>query len=557
MGKEHTQKLGELLVNFNYITDNQLQQAINKQSSSNKRLGELLVELGYIDETDLIQVLEFQLGIPHARLSNYILTPQLAQYIPEHIARRYNVVAVSKQGDSLKVAMTDPSDLVAIDDIEMTSGLKVDPLIATSREVKKAINQIYSLSDEDTEEIFANFDESGDSDEPELDKLKAMVEDAPIVRLTNLIITQAIQMRASDIHIEPQAKKIRVRFRIDGVLREQLTAPKNTQAALISRLKIIANMDITKRRIPQDGRVEMNIKGVRVDMRVSTLPTIYGEKVVIRLLTKDHTLINIDNLGFSKENLNRFKKLIDIPHGILLVTGPTGSGKSTTLFATLSYLNSPEKNIITIEDPVEYQLDGINQVQANQKTGLTFARTLRSILRQDPDIVMVGEIRDEETARIAVRAALTGHLVLSTLHTNDAVSSITRLIDMGIPPYLVASTVIGTVAQRLVRQLCDYCKEEYEPGIEELQMFSGYHIDKLYRPRSCKRCDNMGYHGRVAIQEVLVIDEDIKELIVRNPNEQELKKIAIKKGMKTLFQDGIMKVKNGITSYEELVKIVV
>ena len=432
MEKVKTKRLGELLLDFNYITPKQLEEAIKYQQKTKKRLGEVLVELNYVQPDDLIQVLEFQLGVPHVKLSNYIFNPQLASYIPEHIARRHNVVALEKKGDKLLVAMSDPTNIVAIDDIEMTSGLKVEPRIATAQEITRAITQVYAFGEEDTTDIIASLDiEFQTDDEPEIDELQEMVEDAPIVRLANHIISQAIQMNASDIHIEPMENEVRIRYRIDGVLNEIMTAPKYTQSALISRLKIIADLDITKRRVPQDGRISVNMGGMKIDLRVSTLPTVFGEKVVIRLLTKDTSLINIEKLGFSRNNLNRFKNLIERPHGILLVTGPTGSGKSTTLSAALNYLNSPEKNIITIEDPVEYQLHGINQVQANPQVGLDFASALRSILRQDPDIVMVGEIRDEETARIAIRAALTGHLVLGTLHTNDAVSSITRLVDMG------------------------------------------------------------------------------------------------------------------------------
>lgn len=557
MAREHFKKLGELLVDFNYITREQLQEAIEKQHESDKRLGGLLVDLDYIDESDLVQVLEFQLGIPHVDLSDYLLGSHLAQYIPEHLARRYNVIALEKNDNELLVAMSDPSNLVAIEDIEMTSNLKVETRIAPPSEIKRAIDTVYSMGGDDTTEIIASLDENLDTEEPELDQLKEMVEDAPIVKLANVIINQAIQMRASDIHIEPQTDKVRVRYRIDGVLKENMTAPKYSQAALISRLKIIADLDITKRMIPQDGRVAMNVGGIKVDMRVSTLPTIYGEKVVIRLLRQDTELINIDKLGFTDKNRKKFIDIIEQPHGILLVTGPTGSGKSTTLFSALKHLNSSEKNIVTIEDPVEYRINGINQIQANNKTGLTFARTMRAILRQDPDIVMVGEIRDEETARIAIRAALTGHLVLSTLHTNDAVSSITRLIDMGIEPYLVASTVKGVIAQRLVRSLCDSCKEKYQPGPEEKVLLNIDNQTTLYRPGSCNKCSSTGYHGRLAVQEVLIVDEKIKELVVDDASEQVLKQYAVNKEMKTLLEDGIMKVKDGITSYEELIRVIV
>ncbi|MDI3546761.1 MAG: type pilus assembly protein PilB [Halanaerobiales bacterium] len=557
MVKHHTKKLGELLLDYNFITEEQFKDALDKQKNSDKKLGELLVDLGYINEDDLIQVLEFQLGIPHVDLSKYIINPHLAQYIPENIARRYNVIPLERKGNILRVAMADPSDLVAIDDIEMISGLKVEPLIATHKEIKQAIGQIYSVSDSDTAEVFATLNDFQGDKEPEIDELKKMVKNVPIVRLANIIINQAVQMRASDIHIEPQADKVRIRYRIDGVLTENMNIPKHIQAALVSRLKIIADLDITERRIPQDGRIELNISGIKVDMRVSTLPTIYGEKVVIRLLNKDERLLNLEEIGFSRDNLDKFKGLIEQPHGILLVTGPTGSGKSTTLFAALNRLNSAKKNITTIEDPVEYQLDGINQVQARPKTGLTFARTLRSILRQDPDIIMVGEIRDEETAEIAVRAALTGHLVLSTLHTNDAVSSIVRLVDMGIPPYLVASSVIGVVAQRLVRKICTSCKERYKPGIEELKFLGNTNVDFLYHGNGCKKCNSTGYRGRLPLHEILVLDNQIKQMIVNQADERKIKEYAIQQGMVTLKEDGISKVIDGLTTYEELVRVII
>jgi type IV pilus assembly protein PilB len=562
MPKSSIKKLGELLIDFNYITEEQFKEAMEKQKKCDKKLGEILLELGYISEGVLIQVLEFQLGIPHAKLSDYILNPNMAKYIPKNIARRYNLIPLEIKNRKLRVAMVDPSNLIAIDDIEMISGLKVDPLIATHKEIRKAIHKIYSESENRTEEVFESLSDIQQRNVPELDNLKEMVEEAPIVKLTNIIINQAIQMGASDIHIEPQPDKLRVRYRIDGVLQEIMSVPKYSQDALISRLKIIANLDITQRR-PQDGRVRINFDDVQVDMRVSTLPVIYGEKVVIRLLNKDLSIIKIDKLGFSKENRLRFIKLINQSHGIILLTGPTGSGKTTSLFTALNYLNSPEKNIITIEDPVEYQINGINQIQTCEKTGLSFLSVLRSILRQDPDIIMIGEIRDEETAKLAVRAALTGHLVLSTLHTNDAISSISRLLDMGIPSYLVASTLIGVIAQRRVRKLCKYCKDKYIPSIEELRFLEGNENNKdnkisfLYKSNGCEKCNNMGYKGRLAIHEVLVIDEKIREMIVNDESEDTIKKYAREKGMKTLKEDGIIKVKNGISSYEELIRVII
>ena len=551
-------KLGEILVEFNYITEEQLEKAIKDQKDSEKRLGKLLVDNGYISEEDLNQVLEFQLGIPYVDLTKFHLNPGLAEYIPEKIARKHQAVPLEVNRGKLKVAMTDPSDLVAVDDIERAANEKVEPVIANKKDVKRALGIIYSTN-EDTAEVFESLNDYQSEENPELNELKEMVEDAPIVRLTNLIINQAVQKRASDIHIEPQENEVRIRYRIDGVLQHGLDAPKYSQPALLSRLKIMADLDITKRRTPQDGRIQLSVKGVDVDLRVSTLPTIFGEKIVIRLLNRDDELLDINKLGFQKSNFDRFKKLIEKPYGILLVTGPTGSGKSTTLFAALNQLNDIEKNIVTIEDPVEYQLSGINQVQSKQKTGLTFAKTLRSILRQDPDIIMVGEIRDEETAQIAARAALTGHLVLSTLHTNDSVSSITRLMDMGIPSYLVSSTVIGVVAQRLVRRLCPECKQSYKPGPEE-KMFLDLNGDKdIYKinENGCENCDFTGYKGRLAIQEVLIVDEKVEEMITNSASEAEIKKYAVKNGMITLTEDGKEKVKDGLTSYQEIARLII
>ncbi len=551
-------KLGEILVDFNYITDEQLIEVINNQEENEKRLGELLVDNGYINEDELNQVLEFQLGIPYIDLSKFSLNSDLIKYIPEQLARKYQAVPLVNSRGKLKVAMSDPSDLVAVDDIERVAGIKVNPVIATRKEIKKAIGILYSTN-EDTAEVFASLNDYISNEDPELNELKEMVEDAPIVRLTNLIINQAVQLRASDINIEPQSENVRIRYRIDGVLQQGFEAPKYSQAALISRLKIMADLDITKRRIPQDGRVKLNVKGLEIDMRVSTLPTIFGEKVVIRLLNRDEGLLDFEKLGFQGTNLRNFKKLIKKPYGILLVTGPTGSGKSTTLFAALNYLNNIEKNIITIEDPVEYQLDGINQVQARNKTDLSFAKTLRSILRQDPDIIMVGEIRDEETAQIAVRAALTGHLVLSTLHTNDSVSSITRLIDMGIPSYLVASTVIGVVAQRLVRRLCLECKVKYRPGPEEKAFLNIDKGDYIYKAgdKKCEKCNSTGYSGRLAVQEVFVVDDYIEEMITDSASEAEIKRYSVEKGMVTLTEDGKKKVIDGLTSYQEIARLII
>ncbi|MFW5995915.1 MAG: GspE/PulE family protein [Halanaerobiaceae bacterium] len=556
MLKSKSKKLGEILLELEYINQKQLDETITRREKSQKRIGEIMLDLGFINEGELSKALEHQLGITQVDLNYYNLSSELIQYIPENMARHYNIIPLEVNEDHIKVAMTDPFDLIAMEDIKLASGFNVKPFIASASEIKQAINRLYAVADSEANEIFNTLLEKQESSQELNDpELEQGINDAPIVRLTNIIIGQAIQLRASDIHVEPGPKNVRVRYRIDGVLRENMTVPKYSQAPLISRIKIIADLDITKRLIPQDGRIHFNYRGEEINMRVSSLPAIHGEKLVIRLLTQNHQLLEIKNLGFSENNFHLFRDLIDRPHGIILTTGPTGSGKSTTLFAALNSLNSSTQNIITVEDPVEYQIEGINQIQARTKVGLTFARTLRSILRQDPDIIMVGEMRDEETSQIAVRAALTGHLVLSTLHTNDAISSITRLLDMGIPSYLVASTINGIIAQRLVRKLCPECKQEYNPGPVEKQALDLADTDTIFKPGKCKQCNDIGYRGRLAIQEILMLDETVKEMIVKGNSENEIKKYAKNNGLITLRQDGINKVKNGLTSYEEIMRI--
>ncbi len=551
-------KIGELLLDFEYINEEQFSKALEaqKQKNGDSKLGETLVEMGFITEDQLIKVLEFQLGIPHAELSEFFLDPALAQHIPENIARRHQAVPLEKNKNVLKVVMTDPTDLVAIDDIERVSGLVVKPQIGGPSEVSEALNWLYSDDSIDISEFLDEFEgQQVEDDSYEEDELREMVEEAPIIRLANSIISKAYKRGASDIHVEPEEDYVRVRYRVDGGLSQEMTAPKNSHRALVSRFKIIADLDITEHRVPQDGRIQMKINSRKLDMRVSTLPTVHGEKVVIRLLSRDTSLLDLDNLGFSEDNHKVLEDLISKPHGILLLTGPTGSGKSTTLFASLNKINDPRINLVTIEDPVEYQVEGVYQVQAKPKAGLTFARTLRSILRQDPDVIMIGEMRDEETAEIAVRAALTGHLVFSTLHTNDAVSSVTRLVDMGLPPYLVASSVIGVVAQRLVRRLCPDCKVKEELTKVDKKFLGNGNIDEAYRAKGCKKCGNSGYSGRLALQEILVLDNEIQGLIAENASESKLFAAAREKGMNTLKEDGINKLKAGETDIDELRRI--
>ncbi|MEC9488794.1 MAG: ATPase, T2SS/T4P/T4SS family [Halanaerobium sp.] len=546
-------RLGDLLLEYGLISEEQFEEAMRLQKESDKKLGELLVELGYLTETELVQVLEFQLGVPHVDLDKFYLDLKLKQYVPENMARRYELVPLEKKENVLRVAMSDPTNILALDDIERYSGLTVEPVIASSRQIHRALDHLYSLKEEDTDELFESLsaaqEQMVEDDQVHIDRDR--INEAPIVRLANTIISKAISQRASDIHIEPQADGARVRYRVDGILKESIEVPAHSVFPLISRLKIMANLDIAVTRRPQDGRIAIKTKGWDLDFRVSTLPTIHGEKVVIRLLNKEEALLQVEELGFSETNLGKFHEMILKPHGIILVSGPTGSGKSTTLAAALAELNSVDKNITTVEDPVEIRISGVNQVQCNNRAGMTFATALRHILRQDPDIIMVGEIRDEETASIAIRAALTGHLVFSTVHTNDAASSTTRLVDMGVKPYLVASSLQGVVAQRLVRRICPFCKEEVKPTEEEMK-FLGQEATTIYRGKGCAKCDYTGYRGRMAIQEVMLVNDELRSLISKNRSSEDIKHFAVGQGMVTLKQDGISKIRQGLTTAEEV-----
>lgn len=559
------QKLGDILVQAGYITEKQLEESLAEQKTSGKRLGTILVQKGYVTEQSLIEVLEFQLGVPHVILAKRQIAPDVVKSVPEHVARKYKVFPVEKRGNKLTVGMLDPTDVFALDDIRILLGCEIQPVIVTEEDLNQAFNQYYGIRSS-VEEVFKDIDiELQEEKEEDLSaaEIKAMVEDAPIVKLVNLLIAQAVSERASDIHVEPTEHEVVVRYRIDGHLRKMMTSPKNTQAAIISRLKIMAQMDIAEKRIPQDGRIQMKVESQAIDIRVSSIPTVFGEKIVMRLLFKNTALANIETLGFLPETLEKFRSVYSHPHGIILVTGPTGSGKSTTLSSVLNELNDPDVNIMTVEDPVEYQIPGVNQVQVNNKAGLTFASALRSFLRQDPDVIMVGEIRDNETARIATQAALTGHLVLSTLHTNDAPSSITRIIDMGIEPFLVASTVVGIIAQRLVRGICKECKEEYlitdNDPMDAILRKTLTNLPegpiKAYRGKGCRQCNNTGYAKRLAIHEVLIITPELRGLITKNVSSDVLKQAAVKMtGMNTLLKDGLIKALNGRTTVEEIVR---
>lgn len=559
--KPYDTKLGTMLKEFNFISDEQLNEALEIQKTKQKdlRLGEILVDLGYLDENDLIQVLEFQMGVPHADLKKYALDPSLANLLPENLARRHLAVPLELNGNKLRVALADPANVVALDDIRKVTKYSIEPLIASQKEIKRAISRLYISSGTKAEEVMQILEsqEVAVEDEPILiADVDDEVEDAPVVRLANLVINQAIQERASDIHVEPWAEQVKVRYRVDGILIDRMTVPKANQAALLSRLKIMANLDISERRKPQDGRINIKRGEIEWDMRVSTLPTMYGEKMAIRILDR-MAIPSLDSLGFTEENEAIIRAAIKNPHGIFLVTGPTGSGKSTTLFSALKELNKPQVNITTVEDPIEYVLPGVNQVQANPRIGVTFANVLRSMLRQDPDIIMVGEIRDNETAGIAVNAALTGHLVVSTLHTNDAPSAVTRLVEMDVEPFLVGTTVIGIMAQRLVRRVCPNCRKKVELSEDEKIFLANnnFSLDFQYTGAGCSRCNYSGYRGRMGVHEILTMNRQLRQLTSKNANAEQIRDAALQDGMKTLLMDGLEKVRGGFTSLEEVLKV--
>ena len=551
---------GSSLVEQGLIDVEQLKRAEAEAAKTKQPLRKVLVKLGLVSEEDIVTFLSSQLGIPSMDLNTYLIDQKIIELIPEELARKYELIPLFKIGNNITCAMVDPLNIVAQDDIRLKTGLMVEPVVATEKDIKKAIEQHYGAKG-NMDDIIKSLEDKRlglkDTQEPELKRLKGIAEEPPIIKLVNLMIIQAINKRASDIHIEPLEDGLDIRYRVDGILHDVQRPPKYLQSAIISRIKVLANLDISEHRIPQDGRFNIKVENRDIDIRVSCVPTIYGENVVLRLLDPNSVALGLEKLGFLESTLNKYEDLIHRPYGIILVTGPTGSGKTTTLYASLSTINSPEKNIITIEDPVEYHLGGIRQIQINPKVELTFASGLRSILRQDPDIIMVGEIRDLETAEIAIHAALTGHLVFSTLHTNDAAGAITRLIDMGVEPFLASSSIIGVVAQRLVRVICPDCKEAYEPDNSVLEKI-GIQKDqntKFYRGKGCDKCMHTGYLGRIAIFELMIPNDDIRGLTVNKSTTEQLKKAAIESGMTTLQQDGIQKVLSGLTSIEEVLRV--
>ncbi|MGF7186407.1 type IV pilus assembly protein PilB [Desulfitispora alkaliphila] len=561
--KREKKRLGDILIDGGVITELQLKEALKTQKQTGLRLGHALIQLGLVTEEQIDEVLEIQLGLPRIALHKMRLNPKIVKLITGTVARNYKVIPFEKVENKLGLAMADPLNLDAIDNIEMQTGLTVEPAIASEREVDQAISRFFGLSDS-VEQAFGKELEEMEKEELttatlDLDELLNATDEAPIVKAVNAIIHQSIKEKASDIHIEAIEKHVRVRYRIDGILQEMIHLPIKTHAALVSRIKIMANMDIAEKRRPHDGRIQIKVAKKSIDLRISTLPTVYGEKVVIRILDKSDALFTIDQLGMQKSVQERFEKMLKQTFGIILITGPTGSGKTTTLYAALNSINEVGVNTVTVEDPVEYMLEGINQVQVNTKAGLTFATGLRSILRQDPDIIMLGEIRDKETADIAVRAATTGHKVLSTLHTNDAASTITRLFDMGLEPYLVASSLAGVVAQRLVRRICPQCKVRYnlEPESPWRTYLSAPPEQEviLYKGEGCSYCNNTGYRGRIAIQEVMPITKEMRQEIALRVTSDILQSLAREAGMITLKEDGIQKSLEGITTVGEVIRV--
>lgn len=562
--KKSREKLGQILLNEGLITEEQLDKAIELQKKEGTRLGETLINLGIVTEKDIVIAMAKQLSIPYASYSKGLLRPaenqDLAKMVPEDYARKNMLLPISVHMNSLTVAFVDPLDLIVIDNLKRMTNCEINPIIATKSDLQRAIDEFYGKEDllkdavtnsYELEEFKPEKDAEGDLS---LDDLIARAEEAPVVKLVDLILMQAIKDRASDIHIEPCKNKINIRYRIDGVLYEIPPPARHLLPAIVSRIKILSNLDIAERRLPQDGVFFVKVENKGIDIRVSTIPAIFGEKVVMRILDKSATPLSLGDLGFSPEELERFRKAIISPHGLILITGPTGSGKTTTLYAALNEIKSPRKNITTVEDPVEYKLEGINQVQIKPSIGFTFASALRAFLRQDPDIIMVGEVRDLETAQICIRASLTGHLVLSTLHTNDAPSAISRLIDIGLEPYLISSSLIMVGAQRLVRRLCPECKEAYETT-PIMEKDFGIKQELLYRPKGCDYCGHTGYKGRVAIYEIILMNDKLRELITKGAPLGEIKENVKETGALSLFQSGIKKVEEGMTSIEEVLSI--
>ncbi len=559
-----TKRVGEILRATTRLTEQQLDEALEQQQEKGGRLGEVLVRMKAVTGDELSRALALQADIPwRGDVNEKIAVPELVRDIPINFARRYEIVPIAEVDDEVEVLVSDPFDLTAVDDVAALLGRPVRVGVAASEKIVAIINAVYERKD--TADLVGGLEEEGldsvahDLEAEDVEDLLDATDEAPIIKLINSLIFQAVKDRASDIHIEPGEKDIAVRFRVDGILRNVLRPPKRFQSSIISRVKIMSGLNIAEKRLPQDGRIRTKIAGKDIDIRVSTLPTSFGERVVMRLLDRSAVLMELDRIGISQDNLSRIRKIINLPHGIFLVTGPTGSGKTTTLYGCLATINSEDINIITVEDPVEYQLRGISQIQVNPKIELTFASALRSILRQDPDVVLIGEMRDLETAEIAIQASLTGHLVFSTLHTNDSAGAITRLTDMGVEPFLVSSSLVAVMAQRLVRTICANCKEAYTPTREELAEV-GLKPEQLkdnvvYRGKGCDQCLSSGYKGRSGIYEMMIMTDKIRQLVLKNVDSNTIKRQAAADGMRSLRDDGADKVIAGMTTIEEVLRV--
>jgi general secretion pathway protein E len=558
--------IGQVFLERGLIDEEELRTALNLQAESREKLGKLLVDLGYVSEKDSLAVVSEHLGIAAVTGADYPDVPVLENVLTYQFMKQCKFVPVAREGSLLTLAMTDPLDSATLDSVHQATGLEVTAVLGAESEIMDVLEKLYGSASSTLGRIIEGIDEVNienlSEEIDDIEHLKDLASEAPVIRLVNLLISRAIEDRASDIHIEPFEKDLKVRYRIDGILHDVESPPKKLKAAVISRVKIMAKLNIAERRLPQDGRIKLKVLGKDIDLRVSTLPTMYGESAVMRILDKSNSdLYDIRRLGFPQDSLRSFEGLIQRPHGILLVTGPTGSGKTTTLYSALSRINLPDKKIITIEDPIEYQMDGINQIHVNTQIGLTFAAGLRHIVRQDPDVIMVGEIRDLETAEIAIRAALTGHLVFSTLHTNDAPSAITRLVDMGAEDYLIASSLLGVLAQRLVRVICPNCKEEVVPVPEMLDEIGFRRVhgrdgdDHFYEGHGCERCSQTGFTGRMGIYELMIMNDDLRKLTVAKADSTQIWKKALESGMRPLREDGWLKVRQGITTISEVLRV--
>ena len=561
MNAPERKRLGEILIERGKLDAAGLDRALRIQSDSGEKLGVLLVTIGVVAQRDVCEALANQLGLPLVEAASYPELPILEERVSARFLRESRALPLAEDETELALAMADPTDEYTVNAFEMVTGRKVRPQVAIPMELEAALERLYGAGKSALGQILGDVEQRDDlAFDADVQQLKDLASEAPVIRMVSLIITNALDTRASDIHIEPFENRLIVRYRIDGVLHEVESPPRRLSAAVISRIKIMANLDIAERRLPQDGRIRLRVQGKEIDLRVSTVPTMHGESVVMRILDKGGVALDFKRLGFEEDTLKKFLNVLMEPHGILLVTGPTGSGKTTTLYTALDRLNQPDVKILTVEDPVEYQMAGINQIQVKPQIDLTFANALRSIVRQDPDVIMIGEIRDLETAQIAVQSSLTGHLVLSTVHTNDAASTVNRLLDMGVEDYLLTSTVIGILAQRLVRTLCPACKASYT-ALPEVVAELGLHKFAppgnitLYHAKGCKECAQTGFIGRISIMEMLPMSDPLRTLIMRHANSAELRAEAIKEGMVTMYEDGMRKALNGVTTFEEVLRV--